>query len=376
MKKFLLSLIVIMTATVSFSQNYTHYLNSWYSDDLMESKEFSYDENYRLIADYWIDNVGEPITVRDSLEYDANGNVTKLSCHQILNGSWIYANYVEYTYNELNQRLTRDNYNNFGGSFEHGGTYNYQYDENGNLVHHDMYFGTWGLFETADYTYDVNNNCTLIISYSEGFSGEFEPSNMVEYTYNIDGFLVEEKSYYYYNGWILSTHIVYTRDENNNITVEENLDQYGSVLERHEYEYDMNILFDEVAPYVNPEGELPNPERTVNARTKDKFWTVDNGGTLTYVCDYYYYYKEIEDDGVEENLAGNVNVFPNPVKDILTVETSEYQDVMIFDITGRCVIEQPVNGVANIDMSQVAKGIYFVSMKVEDRTATRKIVVE
>lgn len=376
MKKFLLSLIVIMTATASFSQNYTHYLNSWYSDDLMESKEFSYDENYRLIADYWIDNVGEPITVRDSLEYDANGNVTKLSCHQILNGSWIYANYVEYTYNELNQRLTRDNYNNFGGSFEHGGTYNYQYDENGNLVHHDMYFGTWGLFETADYTYDVNNNCTLIISYSEGFSGEFEPSNMVEYTYNIDGFLVEEKSYYYYNGWILSTHIVYTRDENNNITVEENLDQYGSVLERHEYEYDMNILFDEVAPYVNPEGELPNPERTVNARTKDKFWTVDNGGTLTYVCDYYYYYKEIEDDGVEENLAGNVNVFPNPVKDILTVETSEYQDVMIFDVIGRCVIEQPVNGVANIDMSQVAKGIYFVSMKVEDRTATRKIVVE
>ena len=365
-----------MTATASFSQNYTHYLNSWYSDDLMESKEFSYDENYRLIADYWIDNVGEPITVRDSLEYDANGNVTKLSCHQILNGSWIYANYVEYTYNELNQRLTRDNYNNFGGSFEHGGTYNYQYDENGNLVHHDMYLGTWGLFETADYTYDVNNNCTLIVSYSEGFSGEFEPSNMVEYTYNADGFLIEEKSYYYYNGWTLSTHVVYTRDEYNNITVEENLDQYGSVLARHEYEYDMNILFDEVVPFVNPEGEMPNPERTVNARTKDKFWTVDNGGTLTYVCDYYYYYKEIEDDGVEENLAGNVKVFPNPVKDILTVETSEYQDVMIFDITGRCVIEQSVNGIANIDMSQMTKGVYFVRMYGENRTATRKVVVE
>lgn len=376
MKRFLLAIVVVLTATTSFSQNYTHYLNSWYSDDLMESKEYYYDEDYKLIADYWIDNVGEPITVRDSLEYDANGNVTKLSCHQLLNGNWIYANYVEYTYNELNQRLTRDNYNYLGGSFEHGGTYNYQYDENGNLVHHDMYLGTWGLFETADYTYDENNNCTLIVSYSEGFSGEFEPSNMVEYSYNADGFLVEEKSYYYYNGWILSTHVVYTRDENNNITVEDNLDQYGSVLERHEYEYDMNILFDEVAPFVNPEGELPNPERTVNARVKDKFWTLNDGGTLTFICDYYYYYKEIEDDAVEENLVGNVNVYPNPVKDILTVETSEYQNVAIYDLAGKCVKEQPVDGVVNIDMSQMTKGVYFIKMNNENGTVTRKIVVE
>lgn len=376
MKKLLLILVLILTATTSFSQNYTHYLNSWYSDDLMETKEFYYDEDYKLIADYWIDNVSDPITVRDSLEYDANGNVTKLSCHQLLNGVWIYANYVEYTYNELNQRLTRDNYNNFGGSFEHGGTYNYQYDENGNLVHHDMYLGTWGLFETADYTYDENNNCTLIVSYSEGFSGEFEPSNMVEYTYNADGFLIEEKSYYYYNGWVLSTHVVYTRDENNNISVEENLDQYGSVLERHEYEYDMNILFDEVAPFVNPEGELPNPERTVNARNKDKYWTVADDGTLTFVCDYYYYYKEIEGTGVAENVADNVNIYPNPVKDVLTVEASEYQNVEVFDLAGRCVISREISGVANIDMSQMPKGVYLVKMQNENGIVTRKVIVD
>ncbi len=376
MKKLLLALVLILTATASFSQNYTHYLNSWYSDDLYETKEFYYDESYKLIADYWVDKVGEETSVRDSLEYDANGNVTKLSCHQLLNGEWIYANYVEYTYNELNQRLTRDNYNFFGGSFEHGGTYNYQYDENGNLVHHDMYLGTWGLFETADYTYDENNNCTLIVSYSEGFSGEFEPSNMVEYIYNVDGFLIEEKSYYYYNGWVLSTHVVYTRDENNNISVEENLDQYGSVLERHEYEYDMNILFDEVAPFVNPEGELPNPERTVNARTKDKFWTVADNGTLTYICDYYYYYKEIEGTGVAENVADNVNIYPNPVKDVLTVEASEYQNVEVFDLAGRCVISREISGVANIDMSQMPKGVYLVKMNDENGSATRKVIVE
>ncbi|MCQ2322576.1 MAG: T9SS type A sorting domain-containing protein [Bacteroidales bacterium] len=376
MKKLLLTLVVMMTAMMSFSQNYTHYLNSWYSDDLYETKEFYYDESYKLIADYWVDKVGEETSVRDSLEYDANGNVTKLSCHQLLNGEWIYANYVEYTYNELNQRLTRDNYNYFGGSFEHGGTYNYQYDENGNMIHHDMYLGTWGLFETADYTYDENDNCTLIVSYSEGFSGEFEPSNMVEYTYNADGFLVEEKSYYYYNGWVLSTHVVYTRDENNNITVEENLDQYGSALERHEYEYDMNILFDEVVPFVNPEGEMPNPERTVNARNKDKYWTLNDGGTLTYVCDYYYYYKEIEGTGVTENVADDVEIYPNPVNDVLTVEASGFRFVEIFDLAGRCVASREVNGIADIDMSQVAKGVYFVKMNDENGPVTRKVVVE
>ncbi|MCQ2603375.1 MAG: T9SS type A sorting domain-containing protein, partial [Clostridia bacterium] len=150
----------------------------------------------------------------------------------------------------------------------------------------------------------------------------------------------------------------------------------GSVLERHEYEYDMDILFDEVAPFVNPEGESPNPERTVNARNKDKFWTMNDSGTLTHICDYYYYYREIKDDAVEENLVGNVNVYPNPVKDILTVEASEYQNVAVYDLAGKCVMEQPVDGVLNIDMSQMEKGIYFIRMNNENGTVTRKVVVE
>lgn len=77
-----------------------------------------------------------------------------------------------------------------------------------------------------------------------------------------------------------------------------------------------------------------------------------------------------------ENVADNVNIYPNPVKDVLTVEASEYQNVEVFDLAGRCVISREISGVANIDMSQMPKGVYIVKMNDENGIATRKVVVE
>jgi len=377
MKKLLLTLVVVLTATTSFSQNYKYYLNSWYSDDLQESKEFYYDEDFKVVADYWFDYVGETTIVRDTLNYDANGNVLRLSCHQFLNNEWLYANYVDYTYNELNQRITRDNYNNFGGTFEHGGTYNYQYDENGNMVHYDMIFGSWGLFETADFTYDANNNCILEMYCMDNYSGGFDPSAKTEYTYNADGFLVEMKSYYYeYGSWTINTQKVYTRDENNNVTIEESFDAYGAVVERHEYEYDMNMLFEDVAPYVNPEGENPNPVKTANARILDKFWTQSDGGTLTYICDYYYYYKEIEHESVEENIAENVNVYPNPATDNFTIQSNDYQRVELIDAAGKLVFSSNFENVLTISTEGMASGVYFVKLIGNEKVKTEKVILK
>lgn len=378
MKKLLLTLVAVLFATTSFSQNYKHYLFSAYSDDQMETKEFYYDEDYRMIADYWQDLREGGMTLRDSLAYDENGNVTRLSAYQWYDDSyWLYANYIDYGYNELNQRITRDNYNNFGGTFEHGGTYNYQYDENGNMFYYEMIFGSFGLFEKCDRTFDENNNCIQEIGYQSDFAGGFDYSWKIDYTYNADGFKTEMKAYYYeYGSWSMNAHTVYTRDENNNITLQESFTQSGAVAQRFVYEYDMNILSDEVTPYVNPEGEWPNFEKTTNAINKYSFYTQDMNGVLQYICDYYLYYKEIPDDGVEENVADNVNIYPNPVKDILTIEASDYQNVEIYDLTGKCVYEQTAGGVINIDMSQMTKGIYLVKMNNENGTVTRKVVVE
>lgn len=376
MRKFLLALLVLVT-TNSFSQNYNYYLNSWYSEDLVETKEYYYDEDFKVVADFWQNLSGEAMIIRDTLSYDENGNVTKIACHQLYNGAWLYANYVEYTYNELNQRLTRDNYNNLGGSFQHGGTYYYSYDDNGNLVHHEMTLGTFGLYETADYSYDENNNLILLLVNCSDFSGGFNPSTKVVYSYNEDGFLIDMINYYYEAGsWTQGTHKTFERDENNNITVEESLTPYNEVVERHLYEYDLNILFDEVAPYVNPEGELPNPERTTNAPIKDSFYTQDNSGTLQFVCDYYYYYKKIEHEGVSQNFADNINIYPNPVKDVLNIEASEYKNIKIYDLSGKCIVVETIDKIVNIDMSQMPKGMYFVRMNNDNNTITKKIVLE
>jgi len=378
MKKLLLTLVAIITATTSFSQNYTHYLNSAYSDDQMEVKEFYYDEDYRLIADYWQDLREGGMTLRDTLTYDENGNVTRLSAYQWYENSyWLYANYIDYGYNALNQRISRDNYNNFGGTFEHGGTYNYEYDENGNQIYYEMIFGSFGLFEKCERTFDENNNCVLELGYQSDFAGGFDPSWKIEYTYNSDGFMTELKSYYYeYGSWSINAHVVYNRDENNNITLQESFTPSGAVAQRYEYEYDMDILSDEVAAYVNPENEWPSFEKTTNAITKYRFWTQDMNGVLQYICDYYFYYIKIEHEGINEKIAGNVNIYPNPVKNVMTIEADDYQNVSVYDVTGKCVMEREINGSATIDMSNVAKGVYLVKMNGNNGSATRKVVVE
>lgn len=378
MKKLLLTMVAILTATASFSQNYTHYLNNACSDDKLETKDFYYDNEYRLIADYWQDLREGGMTLRDTLTYDENGNVIKLSAYQWYENSyWLYANYIDYGYNALNQRISRDNYNNFGGTFEHGGTYNYEYDENGNQVYYEMIFGSFGLFEKCERTFDENNNCILELGYQSDFAGGFDPSWKIEYTYNSDGFMTVLKSYYYeYGSWSINAHVVYNRDENNNITLQESFTPSGAVAQRYEYEYDTNILSSEVANFVNPENEWPSFEKTTNAITKYSFWTQDMNGVLQYICDYFFYYNEIEHTSVEENISENVSIYPNPVEGIMTIETNDYQKVSIYDIMGRCVMESEVNGILNIDMSNVAKGIYFVKLIGKSTSELKKFVVK
>lgn len=77
-----------------------------------------------------------------------------------------------------------------------------------------------------------------------------------------------------------------------------------------------------------------------------------------------------------ENIVDDVNIYPNPVKGIMTVEASEYQFLEIFDFAGRCVASREVNCITNIDMSRMAKGVYFVKMIGGNGTSTKKVIVE
>ncbi|MFH0841454.1 MAG: CotH kinase family protein [Bacteroidota bacterium] len=80
----------------------------------------------------------------------------------------------------------------------------------------------------------------------------------------------------------------------------------------------------------------------------------------------------------EENLSEeNIRVYPNPVKDLLTI-TAGYEiiSVAIYDLTGKMI--KPENQVNSwkyqLDMKNLEPGVYFINVKVTSGTSVYKVI--
>lgn len=77
--------------------------------------------------------------------------------------------------------------------------------------------------------------------------------------------------------------------------------------------------------------------------------------------------------GVEENLlVQNLEIYPNPVKDILFIEVEEGSvQVQIFSTTG-ILIRTTSN--RTIDVSDLASGLYFAKVLSQGRNSTKRFI--
>ena len=77
---------------------------------------------------------------------------------------------------------------------------------------------------------------------------------------------------------------------------------------------------------------------------------------------------------VGENDLIEVAIYPNPVKDILTISTQEnINTVQIFDLTGKQVL-QVKNPIITIDVSQLKSSIYILKIMTDDEVSTKKLI--
>jgi hypothetical protein len=78
------------------------------------------------------------------------------------------------------------------------------------------------------------------------------------------------------------------------------------------------------------------------------------------------------------NANSNLSIYPNPNNGNFIIETNliEKQTLQIFDVTGKMVLSQTINGKTNIDMSSLDNGIYFIQLKTKENISTQKIIVQ
>ena len=75
---------------------------------------------------------------------------------------------------------------------------------------------------------------------------------------------------------------------------------------------------------------------------------------------------------VNETTLTDIDVFPNPVKDRVTVR-GEYGDIVVRDMSGRTLVVQNHNQLSTIDFSAFSAGTYFLTLSNEKGTFTEKI---
>ena len=74
-----------------------------------------------------------------------------------------------------------------------------------------------------------------------------------------------------------------------------------------------------------------------------------------------FYWSDIEEPSQINTITSDFNIFPNPCTDYITISgdfNTELFDLLIYDITGKCVISTQVGQGDNIDLSGIAGGIY------------------
>lgn len=74
----------------------------------------------------------------------------------------------------------------------------------------------------------------------------------------------------------------------------------------------------------------------------------------------------------------NYSIYPNPNNGNFTIETNstEKQSMQVFDITGKIVLSQKINGKTNIEASNLDNGVYFIQVKTKENISMRKIIVQ
>jgi hypothetical protein len=86
------------------------------------------------------------------------------------------------------------------------------------------------------------------------------------------------------------------------------------------------------------------------------------------------------DVSVTENTFGHWIIYPNPVKDVLSIQVDEAMigaTVELMDLNSRLIRTLGISHLINhFDIEDIPNGVYYIQMKMNDHIQLKKIVIE
>lgn len=114
--------------------------------------------------------------------------------------------------------------------------------------------------------------------------------------------------------------------------------------------------------------QATNPSGAITVEFRSDFTVNNPGWDITVSCVTL---------SNEEFLENDVLFYPNPVNDILNINSKvELSNMVIFDINGKNVYEQKLNQQFSIsaDLSQLTTGMYFMKLQSENSSIVKRII--
>jgi hypothetical protein len=348
-----------------------------------------------------------------TLSWDANGNMLTFMQENWQSGAWVNSSKYTYVYDANGNLLTELLEVWFASAWENYARYTYTYDANGNVLtalSELWQTNAWENWSRSTLTYDaIGNQLTELVEDWQ----ITEWVNYIKFTYTYDAGgnrLSQLSEEWQTNAWVNSWRYAYTYDADGNMLTETNetwvvSEWVYSMKYTYTYDADGNrlTLLSEMwqsPAWVSDLRQTYTYDSNGNSLTgKVEFWQNNNwepGSGILYIfsqksfayflIDVYRFEASFASfaTGVAENIPDNSSlaVYPNPATETITVKRSGPANnmsgsVCIYDITGKELIRQEVNGsVMEINVSSLPDGLFFIRLMGKEGIGSGKFVKE
>lgn len=379
-------------------------------------------QNWDIPNNEWVDNL------KNHYYYD-NGGILDTRVYQLMYNINSLDSISRQIQTYSNDNLTESTFESFDGmnwAYNTKDEYEYNADNKVTLQEGYFYSGSWVNNSSQENTYDAGNgNITEELFKSLDFiSNTLVNDERNIYTYNTDALLEQEIS----QTWLSTLWFNQIRNDHFYLTngLTDYIDRFdwlgtawSGIMERTLIFYDSNDLLVELRSQIDSGGSLVNDGRVINSYDSNpnltqvtgqtwngsswdnatnliqnyntennieeqisQIWDVPNNQWLNQVR-FLSYWSLAESLSVTFVDALDINVYPNPAKDILQVQlpkAAPYNlEVLLFDISGRQLSEYILEkGSQQFTMSfrQQVSGTYFLKISTSGSSETFRIIKE